>query len=174
MTPAEARELFDYDPESGELTWKIRAARCVTVGARAGSLKRDGYVQVTFRKKCFQAHRVAWAVVHGVWPGNDIDHINGERSDNRLANLRVVTPEENMQNQRRAHRSNKSSGLLGVHFYARTGRWKATIWSRGQNQFLGYFSSAAEAQSAYLSAKERLHPGFCAKRPQPSPEAKAA
>ena len=162
MTPTEARELFDYDPESGDLRWKTRAARCVTVGAKAGTLKRDGYVQVTVKKKCYQAHRVAWTVVHGIWPGSDIDHMNGDRSDNRLANLRCVTREENMQNQRRAHRSNKSSGILGVHFYARTGRWKATIYVNGKNRFLGYHATADEAATAYARAKEALHSGYLA------------
>ncbi len=176
MTPAQARELFDYDPESGDLRWKTRAARCIAVGAKAGTLKRDGYVQVTVKKKCYQAHRVAWAVVHGAWPVKDIDHINGVRADNRLANLREVTPHENMQNQRRAHSSNTSAGILGVHFYRRTGRWRATIWANGKNRFLGYHATADEASAAYLKAKRELHPGSVLRGEisQPGPEAKAA
>ena len=160
MTPDEARAVFTYEPSTGELRWRIRAARCVRVGDVAGFVKSDGYVGVLYRQKAYAAHRVAWAIVHGEWPYGPVDHINGTRSDNRMENLRQVTAEENMQNQSRAHRNNKSSGILGVHFYARTGRWRATIWLDGKNKFLGYHATAAEAERAYLDAKQAMHPGF--------------
>jgi hypothetical protein len=158
ITPAQAAELFSYDPDTGALRWRVRAARCVQVGDLAGARKQDGYIQVTYQKRCYQAHRIAWAITHGEWP-NVVDHINGDRADNRLANLREVTVHENMQNQRRAHRSNKSAGILGVHFYSRTGRWRATNWANGRNRFLGYYATADEASAVYLKAKRELHPG---------------
>lgn len=159
MTADEARALFTYDPATGGLRWRVRAARCVTVGDDAGSIKQDGYRSVTFRRKTYPAHRIAWAITYGEWPANILDHINGDRQDNRIANLRLADVALNAQNQRRAHRGNLSSGILGVHYYRRTGRWRATICVNGKNQYLGYYATAEEAQAVYIAAKRRLHGG---------------
>lgn len=158
ITPARAAELLAYDPETGILQWKERSARCIAIGDVAGALKQDGYISVSIGRRSYPAHHIAWAITHGEWP-HMIDHINGVKSDNRIYNLRVSDIKHNTQNQRRAHKSNLSSGILGVHFYARTGRWRATIWADGRNHFLGYHATADKAQQVYLEAKRRLHPG---------------
>ena len=158
ITPARAAELFTYEPETGVLRWKERAARCINVGDAAGFLRADGYITVNHQRRSYQAHRLAWAIVHGSWP-HMLDHINGDKADNRIYNLRLSDVGLNTQNQRRAHKSNLSSGILGVHFYERTGRWRATIWANGKNHFLGYHATAGEAQRVYIEAKRRFHPG---------------
>jgi hypothetical protein len=102
------------------------------------------------------AHRVVWEVVHGdISEGMQIDHRNGDRSDNSIENLRLVTPEENVQNQRRPKRQNKV-GYLGVSQLR--GKYRATIVVAGKQIYLGAFDSPEEAQEAYIRAKRNLHP----------------
>jgi hypothetical protein len=177
MTPEQAREAFDYDPETGVLRWRLRSARCIRIGDVAGFVRPDGYVVVVYKKTIYPCHRIAWAIATGAWPTGQIDHINGDRSDNRILNLRNVTAHMNMQNQRTAHRSNLSSGILGVHFFKKTKRWRATIWANGKNNYLGYYGTAAEAEAAYLGAKAKLHPGYvpaAARNSHPGQKKKAA
>ena len=86
----------------------------------------------------------------------EIDHINGNRTDNRIANLRAVTRGGNMQNQRRAHASN-TSGLLGVYYKPKNKKWAAQIQANKKRMNLGLFKTAEEAHTAYLKAKRELH-----------------
>jgi hypothetical protein len=106
------------------------------------------------------AHRLAWMMVTGSEPNDDIDHVNGIRSDNRFANLRTATRGENMQNERAARSSNKSSGLLGVSWSKAAGKWAAGIKLNGKKRHLGLFTDQQAAHEAYLVAKRDLHP-FC-------------
>ena len=112
------RELLKYDPETGIFTRKIRTAQRHKIGDRADFLvtsgNSEGYCRVSFDSKRYLAHRVVWLYVHGTWPELDIDHINGNKSDNRLANLREVDRSTNLQNKAHARKDN-ISGLLGVY-----------------------------------------------------------
>jgi hypothetical protein len=106
--------------------------------------------------RIYLAHRLAWMYVYGRWPakGLDIDHINGNRQDNRIANLREVTRGQNMQNQRRAS-SRSTTGLLGVLRKSR--RFAAHITADGRTHCLGTFDTPEEAHRVYMDAKSRLH-----------------
>jgi hypothetical protein len=157
MTPEKARELFDYEPDSGRLQWKRRVARWMDGTESAGSVKSDGYVVITYKRKGYPAHRIAWAIHYGKWPDTFLDHINGNRADNRIENLREATRALNMQNQRAAMKSNKSSGVLGVHYFKQTSRWRATICIDGKNRHLGYYATSQEASDAYIEHKRKLH-----------------
>lgn len=116
MNADRLRQLLDYDPAIGHFTWKINGKGGGQVaGKRAGSIdKQAGYEQVGIDGKLYRSHRLAWLYVHGEWPSGQIDHINGIRSDNRLANLRAVSNQVNGQNR---HAANKNNGrkLLGVY-----------------------------------------------------------
>lgn len=92
----------------------------------------------------------------GRWPVGDIDHRDSNKLNNAFCNLREVTEHENLQNQRRAHRNNKS-GLLGVSHQAQG--YVARIYANGRKHYLGTFKTGEAAHSAYLDAKRRLHPG---------------
>ena len=145
-TPAMLRELLDYSPDTGIFVWRVSigAARAGTV---AGTSCR-GYCRIMVFGKRYSAHRLAWLFVHGEWPKLQIDHINGKRSDNRIANLREATNAENGQNQlgRGVSRSGK--------------RWEARIRLGGPQIRLGSFDTQEEAHAAYLAAKLALHRTF--------------
>jgi hypothetical protein len=148
-------ERIAYDPSTGDLRWVV-AARGITKGSIAGSVTREGYRQVRVGFKVYRAHRLAWFLVHGAWPDGEIDHINGDRSDNRLANLRVVDRVGNAQNRRGPQKNNKA-GLQGVCWVKHAKRWRAQIMARKVMHRLGYFDTAEAAHAAYLSAKSSLH-----------------
>lgn len=159
ITAEKLRSILSYSPETGEFRWINRASRRVLAGDVAGKLDRAGYRKIGIEKKHYRAHRLAWLYVHGEWPPAEIDHVNGNRDDNRIENLREATRSQNLQNQRRA-RSNSSTGLLGVCFDPIRGNWRAVIGIGGRQVSLGRHESAELAHAAYVAAKERLHPFF--------------
>lgn len=148
LTTEQLRELFHYDPSTGKLTRKSGPWKDTPVG----NLSAVGYITVSVRNSRFYAHRIAWAIHHGEWPVL-IDHINGNRSDNRIENLRNVTQYENMQNRHRPTKRS-SSGILGVT--AVGSKWHMHIMSRGES-FTSIHDSKEDAQQAYLTAKRLLH-----------------
>ena len=150
-----ARQLFNYDPATGLLTWSVRRRRA-SPGSRAGSVNHDGYIRVKVLQSQHFAHRIAWLLQTGEWPKGEVDHRNGVRDDNRWSNLRDVDRSVNMQNQRRAQRNNVSSGLLGVRAH-QTGKWQARIRHGSKQLYLGTFDTPEQAHAAYLIAKSRLH-----------------
>jgi hypothetical protein len=150
-----AKELLTYDPDSGLFTWRVSRRGPARAGETAGS-NCHGYVLLKLDGEAVFAHRLAWLVVYGTWPTNDIDHINGRRDDNRIANLRDVSRAVNLQNRRSAHRRSLS-GLLGVK--KNHGGWSASITTAGRRKHLGTFKTADEAHSIYLAAKRQLHEG---------------
>lgn len=151
------RAAFRYEERTGRLFWRISPSQSVRAGDAAGSDNGQGYMTVKYKGKKYALHRLVWALWYGEFPNQDIDHINGHRSDNRIANLRAVTNQQNCQNRRKPTKKNKS-GFLGV---AQEGsRWRAQICVDNRRIRLGYFDSPQQAHEAYMRAKRRLHPGF--------------
>lgn len=123
-----------------------------------GTLCKDGYLQLWMDGKKVMLHRAIWEHVNGSIPdGQEIDHVNGVRSDNRISNLRLVTRKQNQENMHSAFITNVTSGVKGVSFYKTTGKWRAQIRNWGRSIHLGYFDSVTAAQSAYRQAASRLH-----------------
>lgn len=153
--------LLDYNPETGLLHWKQRADVPKEWNSRFAGKQAftsddgSGYRVGAINNKNTRAHRVIWKMVHGTEP-EQIDHINGNRADNRIANLRAVVNAHNGRNQKL--RISNSSGIMGVSFCKRAGKWRARITVNGKDKHLGIFKSYSEAVSARLSA-EALH-GF--------------
>lgn len=154
LTADRARELLAYNPETGELTWRVRRGGKGRLGSIAGHAKADGYRRIIIDGRQYRAHRVAWLIFYGSWPRDCIDHIDGDTNNNRIANLRDVTHAENLQNLRRPLSGN-STGLLGV--YPEGDKFRAKIVINRRNKYLGTFSTPEAAHAAYLAAKRELH-----------------
>jgi hypothetical protein len=117
-----------------------------------------GYKKVNFLGKVLPVQRVIWEHVHGPVPeGMLVDHINGDRSDNRIANLRLVTPSQNTQNQHKPRKDNQSSGIKGVTFYKPTKTWQAQIKALGTYHYLGRYKTKEEAALAYQAGAAKYH-----------------
>jgi hypothetical protein len=155
LTDEGIRELVSYDPTTGHFYWLVNRRGQARMGNRAGH-QSHGYLVIKLCGKRVQAHRLAWRLVHGKWPTLDIDHINGDRADNRIANLREVPRAVNLQNRRSAH-TRSLSGLLGVK--KNHNGWSAAITTHGKTVRLGTFKTPIEAHTAYIAAKRQLHEG---------------
>lgn len=155
-------EMFDYDMDNGWFTNRYSRGRAF-VGARAGSTSGHGYRKITIGYNKYYEHHLAWLYVHGVWP-DEIDHINGDRCDNRIANLRVCSRSENNFNRQDG---TGISGLKGAYLDPRNSQWFSKIQVGGQHKFLGNFNSPEEAHEAYLKAAEEFAGEFAYhKRPE--------
>lgn len=124
LTVDEVREILHYDPETGLFSSKI-CRSCLNVGKRSGYLRKDGYIQLKIKSRAFLAHRLAWFYVHGEWPNRDIDHVNRDKADNRIANLRLSTRSENCVNI--GLKSSNTSGTTGVYFQKKKRIWQSYI-----------------------------------------------
>lgn len=147
------KSLYDYNPQTGEFVATTKR-RQWGAGRVAGS--RSKYTMISVDGKKYRAHRLAWLYINGEWPDGQIDHMNGDKHDNRFANLRVATPAQNSQNILRP-RSDCASGFKGVSWRERNQKWHATIRVDGKSKHLGYFHTAEAAHAAYLSAKQQHH-----------------
>lgn len=177
-TPETLRKLLSYDPDTGLLTWKRRPIEMFATD-RAGKIwntrfcgkpafKTDhnaGYRQGKISDKAYLAHRVAYAIHHGAWPASQIDHINGDRSDNRIANLRNVTNAENARN--RVLPTDNTSGHMGVSWDGRRCKWHSCIHVRGKRRHIGYFTDIEDAIAARAAADVQygFHPNHGRQQP---------
>lgn len=161
LTPERLRELLHYDPETGVFTWIAERRRKVKAGDVAGCKRTGEYIKIRIDYQLHLAHRLAWLYVHGVWPKRFIDHINCDRSDNRIANLREACDTINAQNII-APKAHSKSGVLGVKRYERKdGRvtWRASLRHEGRTMYIGTFDSVEQASEAYVKHKRQLHVG---------------
>lgn len=152
-------ELLDVDVERGTLIRRM-PVRGYAAGTIAGTaISQNGYHRVGIDQQDFYVHQVIWLVATGNWPKFELDHKNGCRTDNRIANLREVTRIHNSQN-RKVARAGSKSGLIGATWNRRRRKWKSEISVDGRRVHLGSFASADEAHAAYLKAKANLHEGY--------------
>ena len=150
------RELFCYDSESGSITWAAR--RCgVKSGCEAGT-KHLGYRRVRVDSILILAHRLAWAIHYGRWPSEEIDHINQNKSDNRICNLREATHSNNMVNR---NFPKGKSGVTGVSKHK--GGWQATIRVNGKGVHLGLFKTIEDAACVRAMAEKKEYAQFVPK-----------
>lgn len=143
------KSLLAYDAETGAFTW-LEPRGGQACGSPAGCRNRNGYIEITVHRRIHKAHRLAWLYVHGEWPPHEIDHINGDKADNRLANLRPATRAQNVANT--ALRSDSASGIKGVHWSVASRKWEAQIKLKGKTRHLGLFTNIEEAADAYRCA----------------------
>lgn len=170
------RKMLRYNPDTGRLFWLERTPEMFCDGPRdaktncnvwnaryAGkeaftSISASGYRFGSLFNRSHRAHRVAFAISTGAWPQNDMDHINGDRLDNRLSNLREATRSENLRNSWRPEANN--SGVKGVSWCRKKKLWRATIKASGKQVGLGYFANIDDAKEAVHAARAKLHGAF--------------
>lgn len=149
------RQRLRYDPESGNLFW----CECTTMpanwnarhaGKRAGTVRR-GYIAICLDKAFYRAHHLVWAMVHGYWPSNQIDHIDHDRANNRIENLRLTTARQNSQNRRLP--ADNITGAFGVYKDRRPNKWVASITIQRRTKHLGYFNNLEDAVAARKKAE---------------------
>lgn len=151
LSAARLRELLHYDQDTGLFTHIAGNFS----GKPAGTLHPSGYVFIKIGRWSYAAHRLAWLYVVGRWPVEEIDHRNGQRDANWIANLREARSGQNNQNTA-LYRSNRS-GKVGVSWHKAAGCWRARIDIAGEQRHLGSFASKDDAGAAYLKAKAELH-----------------
>lgn len=164
LTAERLRELLDYNPETGVFTWVSCAGRYgrFQKGSETGSLNQRGYQIISIGCVKYIAHQLAWLFVNGTWCESQIDHIDGNKANNSICNLREANQSENSQNQSSAHSNNKS-GFLGVSI-RKNGTYQARIMVDKKSISIGYFDTAELAHEAYLLEKKHLHQfGFISK-----------
>lgn len=153
-------ELLNYDTATGIFTWRMKRRGRAKVGAVAGTPHPKGYIRISVDHVDYLAHRLAWIFVHG--PIDDslvIDHINGNRSDNRIQNLRVVTGMQNANNQQ-TRLAGERKAMLGASFHKPSGKWISRVKISGKDKYLGLFDTPEQANQAYLKAKREIAAGL--------------
>jgi hypothetical protein len=162
LTQDSVRELFIYNEETGEFLNRVNRGhgwRQAKEGQKAGSLSpSDGYLRIRIDGRGYPVHRLAWLYVYGQWPSGEIDHINRIRDDNRLFNLREASISQNRWN--RSKNRNNTSGLKGVCFNKKEGKWQASIGVYGKLVHLGLHKTIEAAHAAYCAAAEQFHGEF--------------
>ena len=156
-------ELLNYNPDTGVFVRRISTGYrgCHRAGEVAGWLDPSvGYFRVSLDKQFYWCQRLAWFYVHGVWPDGDVDHIDGNRQNNSIKNLRSVSRTMNLQNSMTVSARCKS-GARGVIFDADRNKYRVSISVANKNVHVGRFDSIESAKAAYREAKARLHPGWC-------------
>ena len=157
LTADELRSQFSYDPGTGEFSRLVRKNNKWPVGSAAGGVsKKYGYVVININGSIYKAHRLAWLYMTGEWPVAEVDHIDGNRANNRWCNLRSATCHQNSRNRKPV--TGSYSGLKGVSL--QDGRWRSTIYLDGKNRHLGYFDNAIDAHQAYVEAAKKHYGEF--------------
>ena len=153
ITHQELLDNFEYHSETG-IFYRKTPTRLRMVGSPC----QRGYIRICLNKKIHKAHRLAWLYIHGKFPNNQIDHINGITNDNRISNLRDVSSLENQRNRKNA--SNNTSGVIGVNWVRGRGKWHSQIQIEGKKIWLGNFTDKQDAIDARKDAeiKYNFHP----------------
>ena len=147
ITAELARSILDYNPTTGIFTWKT--------GQLAGGVSNCGYLRICIKRRKYLAHRLAWLMMTSKWPVDQLDHINGVRTDNRWSNLRAATNAQNTINSDYPNRT----GLRGIYRH-KHGGWAAAIKTSGHRLHLGYYKTPEEAHAAYCEAALEFHGEF--------------
>ena len=158
LPPAEyLRQRFDYDPETGLLTWRARGVPNVDarlVGKVAGRFHARGYISVRLDGEAFYAHRIIWKMVTGFDPPDQIDHENHIKSDNRLSNLQPASYETNGRNH--PLYAHNTSGVAGVSYDKFRDAWRVDVGVNGPNKFRGRFETFEQAVAVKRAAEAEL------------------
>ena len=155
ITQERLKELFDY--QDGQLIWKVKKAQCVKIGTAAGWANRDvhgqQYINVEIDNKSYKVHRLVFMYHHGYFPSR-IDHIDGNRFNNKIENLREVTASQNAQNSK--FRKNNTSGYKNVFFEKRNQKWRVLLQVDGVSRSFGYYKDVELAGLVAAEARDKF------------------
>ena len=156
ITQEYLKSVLDYDPDTGVFKWNVNKGKGVKIGFVAGTIRKDGYIEIQIDGIKYLAHRLAFLYING-WLPSEVDHINnnGPKTDNRICNLRDATHSQNQQNK--GHQKNNKSGYKGVRWHNRHKKWYAQIKIDRKQIHLGSFDTPEKAHEAYKEAALRLH-----------------
>jgi hypothetical protein len=157
LTQARLKEVLEYNSDTGEFFWLSSENRTDLLGKPAGWMHHKGYWDIEVDRKIYRAHRLAWLYEYGCWPKNQLDHINRNKSDNRIENLREAT---NGQNGANSKARPSYSNLKGAHWHSRDKKWFSHIWHNGKRIWLGTFTTPEEAHAAYCETAKKLYGEF--------------
>lgn len=165
------KSRIDYNPDTGEFVWKERTRKEYPhdnfrttwnkkhAGKVVGHVMKNGYRDISVDHMRFTAHRLAWFFVTGYFPKEDIDHVNRDRDDNRFCNLREATRSQNLRNA--SLRSDNKSGVKGVSFDKKSGRWSVRMWNNDRiYQYLGAYDTLDEAKDVAERKRREFHGDF--------------
>lgn len=156
LTAELARELWSYCPDTGVLVWRVNRPFNRVQGKPTGSVCGDRYLCVQYQNKNYRVHRVIWLMVTGAWPNDELDHINGDRGDNRWVNLREATRVQ--QNYNRKSWGTYPKGVRKANSLEKP--YRAYITIDGKHKHLGVYKTPEEAHEAYKAAATELHGEF--------------
>jgi len=148
----ELKTKFRYEPETGHIYW-VEPGKGKIKKKPAGTKMSTGYIGVLIKGKRYLAHRIAWALHHGAWPDDQIDHINGDKTDNKISNLREATNSQNGKNY--GFNCANTSGVKGVSWCKDTEKWRAVIRSEGKARNLGRYDNLEDAVLARKKAEQQ-------------------
>lgn len=156
ITQEQIKELFNYDPGTGVLTWKIRTAKRIHVGDNAGSINDGKYLRTTIKNKLYLNHRIIFLFYHGYLP-KYLDHIDGNPLNNRILNIRECTSSQNNYNRKYC---NNNSGIKGVGWHILKNKWQARLNINGKTRHLGLFENKNDAEQIVRKFREKHHKEF--------------
>jgi hypothetical protein len=154
ITQEELKELLNYNSETGVFTWKVSPARQVFSGDIAGTKRKDGYIQIKVKNELILSHRLAWIYMYGYLP-KYIDHINGQRDDNRIINIREVSNQQNSLNSKIS--KNNTSGIKGVYWDKSRNKWTVRLSIDGKCKFFKRFDDIDLAKLVIEEVRNKYH-----------------
>ena len=156
----ELKEFLDYNPDTGIFIWKKQVAQNIKVGQEAGAMNSNGYIQIRFKNSPYLAHRLAYYMYYGIHPLEKlVDHIDGDKTNNKIDNLRLATNPQNSMNRVNLNRNN-TSGVIGVCCHKRFKKWQAQIIVNKVYKYLGSFTNKEEAIKARREAEIKYFGDF--------------
>jgi hypothetical protein len=154
ITQQELKELLHYNPETGIFTWKVSTARRVSSGDVAVTKRKDGYIQIKLNNELILSHRLIWIYMYGYLP-KYIDHINGQRDDNRIINIREVSNQQNSLNSKIS--KNNTSGIKGVYWDKSRNKWTVRLSIDGKCKFFKRFDDIDLAKLVIEEVRNKYH-----------------
>lgn len=154
ITQEYIKEILEYNRETGQFSWLIPVKKKSKDGY-AGKVERvSGYRRIGINGKYYAAHRLAWLYIYGDWPDGVIDHLNQDKLDNRIENLRSVTVAQNGRNCKMA--KNNTSGITGVDWHRSSGKWRVRACQDSRRTNLGFYDNIFDAAAAAISARNSM------------------